>query len=133
MFKRQGTLWSTRSARHPTHYPPVHPHPSSLTPTSRSPKDVTIFNHSPPGCIAGVYYAHPLGVLQGLLRSPPGCIAGVYYALFGQCCAFCAHGSGIGVYTATHPLGRKTGTWVVISWCEWMGLRLGAKEVADQG
>lgn len=30
---------------------------------------------------------------------------GVYYSLFGQCCAFCAHGTGIGVYTATHPLG----------------------------
>ena len=30
---------------------------------------------------------------------------GVYYALFGKCCAFCAHGSGIGVYSAPAPLG----------------------------
>lgn len=29
----------------------------------------------------------------------------VYYALFGNCCCFCGHGSGIGVYTASHPLG----------------------------
>jgi len=29
----------------------------------------------------------------------------VYYALFGNCCCFCGHGSGIGVYTAAHPLG----------------------------
>ena len=28
-----------------------------------------------------------------------------YYALFGNCCCFCGHGSGIGVYTAPHPLG----------------------------
>jgi len=33
---------------------------------------------------------------------------GVYYALFGNCCCFCGHGSGIGVYTATHPLGPYT-------------------------
>ena len=31
-----------------------------------------------------------------------------YYALFGQCCAFCAHGAGIGVYTAADPLGPWT-------------------------
>lgn len=31
---------------------------------------------------------------------------GVYYALFGNCCCFCGHGSGIGVYTASHPLGQ---------------------------
>lgn len=30
---------------------------------------------------------------------------GLYYALFGKCCCFCGHGSGIGVYTADHPLG----------------------------
>eukprot|EP00043_Microstomoeca_roanoka_P006211 m.61088 g.61088 ORF g.61088 m.61088 type:complete len:425 (-) comp13322_c0_seq2:21-1295(-) len=30
---------------------------------------------------------------------------GVYYALFGHCCCFCSEGSGIGVYTATSPLG----------------------------
>ena len=30
---------------------------------------------------------------------------GTYYALFGECCCFCAFGSGIGVYTASHPLG----------------------------
>eukprot|EP00041_Stephanoeca_diplocostata_P006460 m.85945 g.85945 ORF g.85945 m.85945 type:complete len:515 (+) comp16372_c0_seq2:119-1663(+) len=29
----------------------------------------------------------------------------VYYALFDNCCCFCGHGSGIGVYTAAHPLG----------------------------
>ena len=29
----------------------------------------------------------------------------VYYALFGNCCCFCSKGSGIGVYTASHPLG----------------------------
>lgn len=33
---------------------------------------------------------------------------GVYYALFGNCCCFCGHGSGIGVYTADHPLGPWT-------------------------
>lgn len=33
---------------------------------------------------------------------------GVYYALFGNCCCFCASGSGIGVYTATAPLGPYT-------------------------
>lgn len=33
---------------------------------------------------------------------------GVYYALFGQCCAFCAHGAGIGVYSAPRPLGPWT-------------------------
>lgn len=33
---------------------------------------------------------------------------GVYYALFGKCCAFCASGSGVGVYTATSPLGPYT-------------------------
>ena len=33
---------------------------------------------------------------------------GVYYALFGNCCCFCGHGSGIGVYTAPHPLGPWT-------------------------
>ena len=34
---------------------------------------------------------------------------GVYYALFGQCCAFCWQGSGVGVYTATEsPLGPWT-------------------------
>ena len=32
----------------------------------------------------------------------------VYYALFGECCAFCAHGTGIGVYTAAAPLGPWT-------------------------
>ena len=30
---------------------------------------------------------------------------GIYYALFGECCCFCGHGSGIGVYTAAAPLG----------------------------
>jgi hypothetical protein len=30
---------------------------------------------------------------------------GTYYAFFGKCCAFCVSGSGIGVYTADHPLG----------------------------
>jgi len=30
---------------------------------------------------------------------------GVYYALFGNCCCFCGQGSGIGVHTASHPLG----------------------------
>lgn len=30
---------------------------------------------------------------------------GVYYALFDNCCCFCGHGSGIGVYTAAQPLG----------------------------
>jgi len=30
---------------------------------------------------------------------------GIYYALFGNCCCFCGHGSGIGVYTASSPLG----------------------------
>ena len=31
---------------------------------------------------------------------------GTYYALFGKCCAFCAHGSGIGVWTSSEtPLG----------------------------
>ena len=29
----------------------------------------------------------------------------IYYALFGNCCCFCGHGSGIGVYTSLHPLG----------------------------
>jgi hypothetical protein len=33
---------------------------------------------------------------------------GLYYALFGNCCCFCGHGSGIGVYTAAHPLGPYT-------------------------
>ena len=32
----------------------------------------------------------------------------VYYALFGNCCCFCGHGSGIGVYTASSPLGPWT-------------------------
>eukprot|EP00040_Diaphanoeca_grandis_P027038 m.152877 g.152877 ORF g.152877 m.152877 type:complete len:559 (+) comp30817_c2_seq3:120-1796(+) len=30
---------------------------------------------------------------------------GIYYALFGNCCCFCGHGSGAGVYTSTTPLG----------------------------
>jgi hypothetical protein len=30
---------------------------------------------------------------------------GRYYSLFGACCAFCAHGTGIGVYHARSPLG----------------------------
>ena len=30
---------------------------------------------------------------------------GIYYALFGQCCCYCAEGSGVTVYTATSPLG----------------------------
>ena len=29
--------------------------------------------------------------------------------MFGQCCAFCSRGSGIGVYTAPHPLGPWSG------------------------
>ena len=29
----------------------------------------------------------------------------IIYALFGNCCCFCGQGSGIQVYTATHPLG----------------------------
>jgi hypothetical protein len=33
---------------------------------------------------------------------------GVYYAMFGKCCAFCAHGTGIGVYSAPAPLGAWT-------------------------
>lgn len=33
---------------------------------------------------------------------------GIYYALFGNCCCFCGHGSGIGIYTANHPLGPYT-------------------------
>lgn len=33
---------------------------------------------------------------------------GTYYALFGKCCCFCGHGSGVGVYTAQHPLGPWT-------------------------
>ena len=33
---------------------------------------------------------------------------GIYYALFGECCCFCGHGSGIGVYTAAAPLGPWT-------------------------
>ena len=33
---------------------------------------------------------------------------GTYYALFGKCCAFCAQGSGIGVWSAAHPLGPWT-------------------------
>lgn len=32
----------------------------------------------------------------------------VYYALFGNCCCFCSKGSGIGVYTASNPLGPWT-------------------------
>lgn len=31
-----------------------------------------------------------------------------YYALFGNCCCFCGHGSGVQVYTAAHPLGPFT-------------------------
>ena len=34
---------------------------------------------------------------------------GTYYALFGKCCAFCAHGSGIGVWTSG---GTPLGPWV---------------------
>lgn len=34
---------------------------------------------------------------------------GVYYALFGKCCAFCAHGSGIGVWSSS---GTPLGPWV---------------------
>ena len=30
---------------------------------------------------------------------------GVYFALFGNCCCFCGQGSGIGVYSASTPLG----------------------------
>ena len=30
---------------------------------------------------------------------------GVYYAVFGHCCCFCMQGSGLFVYTASHPLG----------------------------
>lgn len=33
---------------------------------------------------------------------------GIYYALFGNCCCFCQAGSGIGVYTASHPIGPWT-------------------------
>jgi hypothetical protein len=33
---------------------------------------------------------------------------GVYYALFGKCCAFCAHGSGIGVWSSS---GTPLGPW----------------------
>merc|ERR1711918_129906 len=33
---------------------------------------------------------------------------GLYYALFDNCCCFCGHGSGIGVYTARSPLGPWT-------------------------
>ena len=32
----------------------------------------------------------------------------IYYALFGNCCCFCGHGSGIQVYTADQPLGPWT-------------------------
>ena len=38
-----------------------------------------------------------------------------YYALFGECCCFCKNGSGVGVYTAPHPLGP------------WVGAREGAR------
>ena len=34
---------------------------------------------------------------------------GTYYALFGKCCPFCAHGSGIGVWTSS---GTPLGPWV---------------------
>lgn len=34
---------------------------------------------------------------------------GVYYALFGKCCAFCAHGTGVGVWTSA---GSPLGPWV---------------------
>jgi beta-xylosidase len=30
---------------------------------------------------------------------------GIYYAVFGQCCCFCAEGSGVTVYTSSSPLG----------------------------
>ena len=33
---------------------------------------------------------------------------GTYFALFGKCCAFCAHGSGIGVWTSG---GTPLGPW----------------------
>ena len=42
-------------------------------------------------------------------RDPiPSAAGGVYYALFDNCCCFCGHGSGVGVYTAVHPLGPYT-------------------------
>mmetsp|Transcript_44120 Transcript_44120/g.103677 ORF Transcript_44120/g.103677 Transcript_44120/m.103677 type:complete len:309 (-) Transcript_44120:67-993(-) len=33
---------------------------------------------------------------------------GTYYAFFGHCCCFCVEGSGVGVYTASTPLGPYT-------------------------
>jgi hypothetical protein len=36
---------------------------------------------------------------------------GTYYALFGKCCAFCAHGSGVGVWVSVRaPPPHAPGT-----------------------
>jgi hypothetical protein len=59
-------------------------------------------------------YLHSTNVTLGIFGDPfveaPVMFKrrGVYYALFGKCCAFCSTGSGVGVYTATQPLGPYT-------------------------
>tara|TARA_B110000208_G_scaffold90862_1_gene114418 strand:- start:197 stop:1540 length:1344 start_codon:yes stop_codon:yes gene_type:complete len=53
-----------------------------------------------PGCSAGIFGA-PFVEAPELFKRK-----GIFYGLFGQCCAFCEQGSGIGVYTSTaSPLG----------------------------
>jgi hypothetical protein len=59
-------------------------------------------------------YLHSTNETLGIFGDPfveaPAMIKrkGTYYAFFGKCCAFCSSGSGIGVYTADHPLGPYT-------------------------
>lgn len=53
----------------------------------------------PPSSSAGIFGAPFVEAPELFKRGD------TYYALFGQCCAFCQEGSGIGVYTAAHPLG----------------------------
>lgn len=60
-----------------------------------APRDITAPSNVSSGVIGNVFVEAPAIFKRN----------GIYYALFDNCCCFCAHGSGIGVYTATAPLG----------------------------
>ena len=73
-----------------------------------------VITHSRDVAVAAVYDPTPSNISSGMFGhefvEAPAIFkrAGTYYALFGKCCCFCGHGSGIGVYTAPRPLGPWT-------------------------
>jgi hypothetical protein len=76
---------------------------SATTSTSTASFDLALGGTSSPTNVSSGVFGNEFVEAPAMFKRK-----GLYYALFGNCCCFCGHGSGIGVYTATHPLGPYT-------------------------